>query len=288
MHMKRLFKLHLEPLSIIGSCGIINWPDYANSGDHFLALGTTMYLMFEQHCKIKYIGSGDNKLLESCDNIIVVGGGNFGDLWLRPYKRYTQIIEKYQDKNVYVFPVSIFFESDTILDWACFVYNFHQTGVTLISREGESFMAASKYFRRCNNILAPDAAFYLDELAKKLTTIEKDKLFLKRQDKEAKIKEKLSADYEERDWNKSAYYLSSKIVERCGQFSHHPLTSLNVLQNSISQMISRKHIVTDRLHAHILCELLCLEHEFLANSYHKNKSFYETWTKKFSNCNFRG
>lgn len=45
-------------------------------------------------------------------------------------------------------------------------------------------------------------------------------------------------------------------------------------------------VITDRLHCHILCILLGIPHLFLANSYYKNKSFYDTWTSGIPFCRF--
>ena len=45
-------------------------------------------------------------------------------------------------------------------------------------------------------------------------------------------------------------------------------------------------IITNRLHGHIMCILLGIPHIFLANSYHKNESFYETWTHQVPFCRF--
>ena len=50
----------------------------------------------------------------------------------------------------------------------------------------------------------------------------------------------------------------------------------------------KKHrlIITNRLHGHILCVLMGIPHVFLANSYHKNESFYQTWTHQIPYCRF--
>ena len=50
-----------------------------------------------------------------------------------------------------------------------------------------------------------------------------------------------------------------------------------------SLMASARVVVTDRLHAHILCVLLGVPHVLLDNSYGKVRGFYEAWT---SECSF--
>jgi pyruvyl transferase EpsO len=54
----------------------------------------------------------------------------------------------------------------------------------------------------------------------------------------------------------------------CYQFSRHPF------------------VATDRLHGHILAVMLEIPHLFLPNTYHKNESFYATWTHTVPCCRF--
>jgi pyruvyl transferase EpsO len=54
----------------------------------------------------------------------------------------------------------------------------------------------------------------------------------------------------------------------CYQFSRHPF------------------VATDRLHGHILAVMLEIPHLFLPNTYHKNESFYDTWTHTAPCCRF--
>lgn len=58
------------------------------------------------------------------------------------------------------------------------------------------------------------------------------------------------------------------------------------MQMALDQFRQHRLIITNRLHGHILCVLLGIPHIFLANSYHKNESFYETWTHQAPFCRF--
>lgn len=62
--------------------------------------------------------------------------------------------------------------------------------------------------------------------------------------------------------------------------------SWNFMHNGLYQFKQHCLIITNRLHGHILCVLLGIPHVFLANSYHKNESFYETWTHQVPFCRF--
>ncbi|MEC4893141.1 MAG: polysaccharide pyruvyl transferase family protein [Oscillatoria sp. PMC 1051.18] len=62
--------------------------------------------------------------------------------------------------------------------------------------------------------------------------------------------------------------------------------SLSLLHAGIYQFQQYQVIITNRLHGHILCLLLGIPHLFLPNSYHKNESFYQTWSKNINWCHF--
>ncbi|MEC4986894.1 MAG: polysaccharide pyruvyl transferase family protein [Oscillatoria sp. PMC 1068.18] len=62
--------------------------------------------------------------------------------------------------------------------------------------------------------------------------------------------------------------------------------SLSLLHAGIYQFQQYQVIITNRLHGHILCLLLGIPHLFLPNSYHKNESFYQTWSQDISWCHF--
>ena len=71
---------------------------------------------------------------------------------------------------------------------------------------------------------------------------------------------------------------------RCRRYSKR---SMDYVCSAISQFAEFEAIVTDRLHGHILCLLLQIPHVFLANVYHKNRSFHRTWTSEVGISEFR-
>lgn len=52
------------------------------------------------------------------------------------------------------------------------------------------------------------------------------------------------------------------------------------LMRGVRLLSSARVIVTDRLHGHILCQLLHIPHVLLDNSYGKIKSFWNSWTEE--------
>lgn len=62
--------------------------------------------------------------------------------------------------------------------------------------------------------------------------------------------------------------------------------ALGMMHCGIYQFKQHRIIFTNRLHGHIMCVLLSIPHIFLANSYYKNESFYESWTYQVPFCRF--
>jgi pyruvyl transferase EpsO len=62
--------------------------------------------------------------------------------------------------------------------------------------------------------------------------------------------------------------------------------SWELLHSACYQFFRYPVVVTDRLHGHILAVMLEIPHLFLPNSYHKNESFYDTWTHAAPCCRF--
>lgn len=62
--------------------------------------------------------------------------------------------------------------------------------------------------------------------------------------------------------------------------------SWSMIHAGIYQLLQYNLVITNRLHGHILCSILGIPHIFLPNAYHKNKSFYETWSYHLPNCKF--
>lgn len=62
--------------------------------------------------------------------------------------------------------------------------------------------------------------------------------------------------------------------------------SWELFHSAYYQFSHYRTVITDRLHGHILAVMLEIPHVFLPNSYHKNESFYETWTHSAACCRF--
>lgn len=87
----------------------------------------------------------------------------------------------------------------------------------------------------------------------------------------ARIRERSS----EREWLARAR--RSLAIDRLPDAALHR-KSWSMIHAGVYQFRQYPAIVTNRLHGHILCVLLGIPHLFLPNTYHKNESFFRTWT----------
>jgi exopolysaccharide biosynthesis predicted pyruvyltransferase EpsI len=306
----------LEKIGSFDQCSLLNYPDYLNIGDHLIWLGTVFYLTDVLKTKIKYTAAGSEDFSEEVMEkqvgkapIILQGGGNLGDLWSNHQKFREQIISKYRDRPIVIMPQSIYFESTSNLKKAADIFNSHPN-LTLFVRENYSYEIALNHFYKCQIIKIPDMAFHLLNVSG-ITSNNTDKkhsiLYHCRADEELKKDFSPASIFElpnliVEDWvsNEWKTWRSSKSILTNDQAypDHTPAifdnlydpnihrTSWIIMHKGIDQFKRHRLIITNRLHGHILCILLGIPHIFLANSYHKNESFYETWTHQVPFCRF--
>lgn len=90
------------------------------------------------------------------------------------------------------------------------------------------------------------------------------------------------------EWRSRQHWLQDLWIQRWQSLPYFKLhrRSWELLHSAYYQFSRYQTVVTDRLHGHILAVMLEIPHLFLPNSYHKNQSFYETWTHTVPFCRF--
>ena len=148
----------------------------------------------------------------------------------------------------------------------------------------------------------PDMAHYLYDHLPKLKNKKNKKLFFLRKDKEGiDIQKSLFVDNNDIiDWdnliNKSDISVQKSIKKRF-KYSIPFLTptldnknydiwkkkSFEIIERSCNYFLQYDEIVTSRLHAHILADLLHIPSRIIDNNYKKNSLYYTEWTSNNSN-----
>jgi pyruvyl transferase EpsO len=291
-------------------------PYYTNIGDTLIWEGTLDYLK-TLPCRCLYSSSIENyKKPEIDENVIILlmGGGNFGDLWYRHQVFRKLILESFPHNRIILLPQSIYFQNEDVLKEDALAFSKH-TNLIMCFRDKCSLKIANEYFQNSNNILLPDMAFCMDvsKWKKYIKPVENKILFLDRKDVEKNNDQHydvISSNAENHDWPTmekavsflTVFYKIQRVLKKTdGVFSsnlnnfvsdrvYKGIVRKYFIKKGISFLSQYSYIYTTRLHAAILSILLEKEFFFFDNSYGKNKGFYDTWlhnveTIKFSQNN---
>jgi pyruvyl transferase EpsO len=225
--------------------------------------------------------------------ILLHGGGNLGDFWVAHQQFRELVIQDFPGNAIIQLPQTIFFMDAWGLGEARRIFDAHHH-LTLLCRDRQSLDFARTHFA-APSLLCPDMAFALGPLSRPCPP-EQDVVWLARTDAEstgaARGMEGVRA--EPIDWLEEP---PSPARDRCAQLTGalagHPadwealLATLAETYDALARerlargcrILSRgKVVITDRLHAHILCLLMGIPHAVLDNNYGKVKNFYHTWT----------
>ncbi len=254
------------------------------------------------------------------------GGGNLGDLWPLYQRFRESVIARNHHRKIVIMPQSIYFKDNHPLEAARRVFNAHpdltiftrdQQSYELAKRNFERckiFLAPDLCFvlKDLGNL-------------KPACQADRRILYLCRKDKELDSRfspsrlPNLGMDVQDwsmltwrtrkiqaivrrfpRLWNllaRSVYVgkVPKEILEGSDSFfsvfqktprSERQAHSVYFAALAIFQLCRYRLVITNRLHAHILCVMLGIPHVFLPNSYHKNEAYYRTWTSEIPACRF--
>lgn len=294
---------------IIGeNCILADAPYYNNIGDVLIWQGIEDFLK----------GSGKNLLsVTSVDTflfpeisedvtILLTGGGNFGDLWRLFQDFRLEVIKRYPNNRIVMFPQSVWYEDSTLIEYDARLLSYHKN-LFLCARDQWSYDFLCKYFYANNILLVPDMAFCICN--KILDSYRGNdlglNLFFKRKDKELSNTTPLSIneDYDISDWPSYekriplVYFLgkllgarrrlqcSKKIYDglgKCVDFYANRYLKKSLVRIGCKFIAPYSSIVTTRLHALILSVLLYKKVEYIDNTTRKLSAFSNTWLKDMS------
>ena len=125
--LNRLIRQSLTPL-IPGDYLLLDLPYYSNIGDNLIWRGTEDFL---KGLSCKCLGRHSQKtfkfrpLPKDC-TILLLGGGNFGDIWRSHQEFRLQVIESYPDNHIIILPQTIYYESEATFEEDIKRLNRHQ------------------------------------------------------------------------------------------------------------------------------------------------------------------
>jgi len=252
---------------------------HANVGDHAITLGALEALRRSGNPVRSLQALGDYsppRLRERLgDGVILLnGGGNLGDLWPDHQRLRERVLADFPDAPVVQLPQSIRFSSLQKLESARRAFGSHPR-FTLLVRDGDAQAFAGEQFD-CPVELCPDLALMLGPLARRRTP-DTDVLVLARTDHEttAPFAVGRGGSVDVVDWagRASARFRALRILSRYESMAR------DRLEFGVSLLGRGRVVVTDRLHAHILCTLLGIPHVIRDAGYGKLTAFHSAWTR---------
>ena len=286
-----------------GSMALLDYPNHENVGDSAIWLGEMAYLAERRrpvayHCDLKSYDPRHLQRLPEIETLLLHGGGNLGDLW-QPHQEFRErVLADFPGRTVIQLPQTIHFSGGASFERTKRAFSGHPR-FTLMVRDARSRDFAEEHFD-CRVVLCPDSAFALRGMSR-MRTPRVPVLWLGRTDHESAVAGSeihMDGDVERADWVGRTSAQPIDMVARAtgelaaillGTLSAPPHRALDLLWRQWGRLAARRVsagmemlsrgsvVVTDRLHAHILCLLMGIPHVVLDNNYGKLSSFTATW-----------
>jgi exopolysaccharide biosynthesis protein PssK len=281
-------------------CALIDFPAHANVGDSAIWSGERAWLA-KRGVEVTYACDTETyrrdvlaRHTSDRTTILIHGGGNLGDLWEDHHTLREAVIADFPDKRIVQLPQSIHFRDPLRLARARDVFNAHKD-LTILCRDEHSLALAEANFR-AQSRLCPDAAFALGHIPRPQPA-QTRVVWLSRSDREAVGRQAVAIPpgIEKTDW---LIDTQTQVIDRGKRLRENLIRNPDadtLLEQLLpvyddlaaerlfrgARMLSRgQAVITDRLHAHILCELIGIPHVVLDNSYGKVRRFYDAWTRE--------
>lgn len=290
-----------------GPVALLDFPNHTNVGDQAIWAGERR-LLAELGVEVGYVADhasySARRLRQRVPRgpVVLHGGGSFGDVWPDFQAFRERAIADFPDRRVVIMPQTLQFRDTGALRRSAAALGAHPD-VRLLVRDTTSLELAEAHFGATRPVLAPDAAFMLelDRPARPGSGI----VWLSRTDGERERGSAAEAlgvptvDWighrpGEPGWT-PAYRRLHGATWRWGRRARRyprfwPVVYPGLergyealvrerLGVGVDMLAAGEVVVTDRLHAHILCLLLEIPHVVVDTGYGKLTRFIGTWTE---------
>ncbi len=284
-------------------CALVDFPDHGNVGDSAIwsgeieilkSLGVTIAYVSNLHS----LSAGVlNNVLDADDPVLIHGGGNFGSVWPAHQEHRHRILRECRGRPVIQLPQSVHYAKPADAMETRDLIKMHGQFTMMVRDEpSKEFVIAQL---AVDATLCTDSALALhSRLMRRKPQV--DILVLARTDKErrddgaATLAFPADVHVQFADWVDDPSTLGSVAAGTIWPRASGRLTSLpgffrvlrcawdaaaNARVTRGCNLLSRgRVVVTDRLHAHILCTMLGIPHVVMDNSYRKVGNFIDAWT----------
>ncbi len=294
------------------NCALIDFPDHPNIGDSLIWLGELRALA-QLGVRIRYVSGENNydpqalrRRLTDDTVILIHGGGNFGTLYARHQRLRERVLEDFPGHPTVQLSQSIDYEPGEALARMQRIVAEHRAFKILV-RDERSHRFSLDHFD-CPTEMCPDFALMMGSQRARREP-HTDIFILARSDKEKSadwstaLKTRppdgwLTSDWLEPGFAEARLAKGTRIAHSVARKTVGSMAHTDVLDSlwqrsyrMVSEMRTRRGIdlltqgrvvLTDRLHAHVLCVLLGQPHVVLGDSQGKIRAFYRAYSHRLS------
>jgi pyruvyl transferase EpsO len=231
--------------------------------------------------------------------ILLSGGGDFGDIWPEQQRFREQVIRDFPNNQIIQLPQTVCFRGPKNRSRARDAVQSHPA-LTIMVRDRTSLERTQRELE-ADALLCPDVAFLLPTQVSEC--VDGDILWLARTDHESAHPPSSAGGHDLRciDWVPNGPAIRHPLLSglrprlaggrlwpdnwptATGSLSGKARGWWEALAHrrirwAVAQLGSAQVVITDRLHAHILCLLLGRPHVLLDDRFGKLSTFFETWT----------
>lgn len=298
--MHALASEHEVLLDLIGSKSFhyVDIPVHGNIGDLLIMQGTLAF--FRRHgLRPRIIAPAfayKPEWIREGDVVVFHGGGNFGDLYTEYGMQSLResVVSGHLHNRIIVLPQTVHFSSTVERARSARVFREHPD-LHICVRDSASYEIASEFTDHV--YLLPDMAHQLYRIESDSTLLPQGSLLISRTDGESGANHDGAAMNvaETTDWphvvgdserNIDNFRRGMRAMHKAGlsnvgnrlMAESWALYSAKLINNAIRLFARHEHIITDRLHGHILACLMDKPNTVIDNSYGKNSTYVNAWT----------
>lgn len=285
---------------------LLDFPNHSNVGDSAIYLGELAYFKSALSLRPAFASEWSSHDWEALDRtpasepIFLHGGGNFGDVWSGHQAFREAVLARYPKRRVVQLPQTLHYQDGAALERTASAIKHHGNFVLMV-RDERSYQLARDHFA-CDVHQCPDMAFYLGPLQRPCAPSH-SLLLLMRTDREASGKqasvaantppEALTADWLDEPAGMKERIKAKAVLDTLSSLSLSKLAlreryyahlAGERVARGLRLLASGRFVVTDRLHAHILCTLMDVPHAVLDNNYGKVSGFMDLWTGDYEHA----